>query len=77
MLLPLVMRIPYQSDAKLYIRYVLESKSPGQVGVNDSKLKSPDERGENIINSEVEILTSFDLAQQITDCPCKVLKREV
>src|SRR5207249_9359220 len=63
--LPLLMPVPYQSEAKLFIRYVLESKSPGQVGGADSKVKSPDERGENIINTEMEILTSLDLAQEV------------
>src|SRR2546429_3629134 len=74
-LLPLVWHLPYQSEAKLFIRYVLESKSPGQVGANDSKVKSPDERGENIINTELEILTSLDLAQQVADAiePRKIL----
>ncbi len=64
-LIPVLMPLPYQSEAKLFIRYVLESKSPGQVGANDSKIKSPDERGENIINTELEILTSLDLAREV------------
>ena len=64
--LPLAWRVPYQSEAKLFIRYVLDSKSPGQMGAaNDSRIKSPDERGENVINSELEILTSLDLAQEV------------
>src|SRR5690348_3293147 len=63
--LPLVMPLPYQSEAKLFIRYVLETKSPGQVGANDARIKSPDERGENVINTELEILTSLDLAQEV------------
>src|SRR3954465_2375687 len=65
LLLPLVWKRPYQSEAKLFIRYVLETKSPGQVGVSDARVKSPDERGENVINTELEILTSLDLAQQV------------
>src|SRR5438445_205325 len=32
---------------------------------NDSRGKPPDELGENIINSELEILTSLDLAQEV------------
>lgn len=47
----------YRSQAKLFIKYVLEAKSGGSVAT----LKTPDERGENIINTEVEILTSADL----------------
>src|ERR1041384_4854099 len=59
----------YQSEAKLFIRYVLDSKSVSSSG-NDpqgkssDQVRSPDSRGENIINSEVEILTSLDLAEQ-------------
>jgi succinoglycan biosynthesis transport protein ExoP len=56
---------PYLSEAKLFIRYVVKegrSTNPGR----DSEVRiSPDERGENIINSEVEVLTSLDLAEQV------------
>jgi len=65
LLVPLVWHRPYQSEAKLFIRYVLETRSPGQVGANDQRVKSPDERGENVINTELEILTSLDLAQEV------------
>ncbi len=57
---------PYQSEAKLFIRYVLEGRSLSPAG-NETKMKSPDERGENIINSEVEILTSLDLAKRVVE----------
>lgn len=53
---------PYQSEARLFVRYVLDNRS-----VNDSKnaqMTSPDTMGQSIINSEIEILTSFDLAEQ-------------
>jgi uncharacterized protein involved in exopolysaccharide biosynthesis/Mrp family chromosome partitioning ATPase len=65
LLLPLVRQLPYQSEAKLLIRYVLESRTPSQIGGPDSRVKSPDERGENIINTELEILTSLDLAAEV------------
>src|SRR6476660_4952605 len=65
LLLPLVWPRPYQSEAKLFIRYVLDSRAPGPVSANDPKVKSPDERGENIINTEMEILTSLDLALEV------------
>lgn len=56
---------PYVSEAKLFIRYVItETKAPGP-GRDDSITKSPDQRGETIISSEVEILTSLDLAEQV------------
>jgi len=57
--------VTYGSEAKLFIRYVQDAKSPGQVGTADPKVKSPDERGENIINSELEVLTSLDLALEV------------
>jgi uncharacterized protein involved in exopolysaccharide biosynthesis/Mrp family chromosome partitioning ATPase len=77
LLLPVIWRLPFQSEAKLFIKYVLESKSPGQVGANDSRFKSPDEGGENIINTELEILTSLDLAQYVADSvgPQKILAK--
>ncbi len=56
---------PYQSNARLFIKYVMDSKSPGQVGPGDARVRTPDDRGENIINSELEILTSLDLAQEV------------
>jgi succinoglycan biosynthesis transport protein ExoP len=67
LLLPLGWSRPYQSEAKLLIRYVLESHTPTSVGATDSKLKSPDERGENVINTELEILTSLDLALAVAN----------
>ncbi|MDB6093020.1 MAG: hypothetical protein JWM32_582 [Verrucomicrobia bacterium] len=57
---------PYQSSAKLFIRYVItEGKSTIGPGKDDSVYKSPDQRGETIISSEVEILSSLDLAQEV------------
>lgn len=63
----------YQSEAKLLIRYVQDTKAitPGI----DAGVKSPDRGGENIINSELEILTSLDLARQVAEIigPEKIL----
>ncbi len=56
----------YKSEAKLLIRYVLDNKSASPVA-KDSQITSPDARGENIINTEMEILRSFDLAAQAAD----------
>lgn len=64
-LLPRLWRIPYESEAKLYIRYVLETRAPSQSSEGDARIKAPDSRGEGIINTELEILTSRDLAQQV------------
>ncbi len=54
----------YESEAKLLLRYVLEKKTAGPVS-SDSQIESPDNRGESIINSELEILGSLDLALQV------------
>lgn len=54
----------YQSEAKLFIRYIQESSAPLNVG-EDAQIKSTDQRGETIITSELEILTSMDLAKQV------------
>ena len=55
----------YESEAKLLIHYVLETKSPTVRGVGDSQIVSPDGHGESIIATEMEILRSFDLARQV------------
>jgi uncharacterized protein involved in exopolysaccharide biosynthesis/Mrp family chromosome partitioning ATPase len=68
----------YQSEAKILIRYILEAKaSSPAIGAADSQVKSPDSRGENIINSEIEILTSLDLAGLVARAvgPEKILAR--
>src|SRR5215469_16789241 len=54
---------PFQSEAKLFIRYVLDSHSVN-ANPKNAQMTSPDEMGQSIINSEMEILTSYDLAQQ-------------
>ncbi|HEV2456595.1 MAG TPA: Wzz/FepE/Etk N-terminal domain-containing protein, partial [Verrucomicrobiae bacterium] len=54
---------PYQSEARLFIRYVLDNRSVNADPKN-AQMTSPDAMGQSIINSEIEILTSFDLAQQ-------------
>lgn len=66
----------YYSEAKILVRYVLESRSLTPPA-SDSQIKSPDSGGENIINSELEILTSLDLALVVADAvgPEKILAR--
>lgn len=53
----------YQSEAELLIRYVSETQAPIHPGESDS-LKSPDDGG-NILNTEMEILNSLDLAEEV------------
>ena len=66
---------PYVSEAKLFIRYVVnESKTAGPTG-DASSSKSPDQRGETIMESEEQILTSLDLSLQVAEAigPKKIL----
>ena len=55
----------YQSEAKLLLRYVQENRSGGTV--DNSQIKSPDTGGDALINSELEILSSLDLAMQVAE----------
>ena len=56
----------YTSEAKLFIRYVLEARLPSGIG-GDPQIKTPDPGGANIINSEIEIVRSLDLAGEVVD----------
>ncbi|HWA29264.1 MAG TPA: Wzz/FepE/Etk N-terminal domain-containing protein [Lacunisphaera sp.] len=57
---------PYASEAKLFIRFVIsEGNKPPGPGQSEQVTKSPDQRGETIISSELEVLTSWDLAAQV------------
>jgi uncharacterized protein involved in exopolysaccharide biosynthesis/Mrp family chromosome partitioning ATPase len=68
---------PYLSEAKLYIRYVITEGKALTPGNNDSMTKSPDQRGETIMSSEVQILSSLDLAQDVAKSvgPAKILAK--
>jgi succinoglycan biosynthesis transport protein ExoP len=55
---------PYESEAKLFIRYVLDTGSLNP-SANNSRMTLPDELGASIMNSEMQILTSFDLFKQV------------
>jgi uncharacterized protein involved in exopolysaccharide biosynthesis len=52
----------YESQAKLLVRYVVDRST---VDTLDANAKTPGPQSENLINSEVEILTSVDLATQV------------
>jgi uncharacterized protein involved in exopolysaccharide biosynthesis/Mrp family chromosome partitioning ATPase len=56
----------YQSEAKLFVRYVEDNTSPDPTGAQSSVQKTG-QRGADIIDSEVQILTSYDLALQVAD----------
>ncbi|HXB60019.1 MAG TPA: Wzz/FepE/Etk N-terminal domain-containing protein [Candidatus Acidoferrales bacterium] len=52
----------YQSQAELLIKYVSE---PTQLEIGgDNKVLVPDSQGDDIINSEIQILTSLDVAEE-------------
>jgi uncharacterized protein involved in exopolysaccharide biosynthesis/Mrp family chromosome partitioning ATPase len=67
---------PYQSEARLMIKYVHENKPPEQIGP-DSQTTSGDVHGETVINSEIEILTSLDLATNVVEIlgPARILAK--
>ena len=68
---------PFISEAKLFIRYVVtEGKASGPIG-DSANTKSPDMRGETIMESEEQILTSLDLAKQVAEAigPDKILAK--
>src|SRR5579871_449057 len=54
----------YQSEAELLIRYVSETQAPIHPGETESGVKSPDDGG-NILNTEMAILNSLDLAEEV------------
>jgi polysaccharide biosynthesis transport protein len=66
----------FESEAKLFISYIVTpNKAVGPVGGDDATLKSPDQRGETIMDSEAEIMGSLDLAKQVAEAigPEKIL----
>src|SRR6266436_5703193 len=75
-ILYLALPTKYSSEAKLLVRYVMENRSMAAPTEKD-QVKSPDSRGETIINSELEILTSLDLANEVADLvgPEKILAK--
>lgn len=58
---------PFQSEAKLFVRYIVSDNKALGPAANDSTAKSPDQRGETIMKSETEILTSLDIAKQVAE----------
>jgi uncharacterized protein involved in exopolysaccharide biosynthesis/Mrp family chromosome partitioning ATPase len=68
--------VPYESEARLMIKYVHENKPPEQIGP-DSQSSSGDVHGETVINSEIEILTSLDLANNVVEIlgPARILAK--
>lgn len=57
--------LPYRSEARLLIKYVVDSKTPSQMGGGNSRISSPDDRGDMILNNELENLGSYDIAMEV------------
>lgn len=58
---------PFQSEAKLFVRYVISENKTLGPATTEAQAKSPDQRGETIMKSEAEILGSLDLARQVVE----------
>jgi succinoglycan biosynthesis transport protein ExoP len=52
----------YESEAKLLVRYVVDKST---VDTLDTSIKTPNSESGNLMNSEVQILTSADVAGQV------------
>src|SRR5262245_61512275 len=53
----------YGSEAELLVRYAIDTK----VVVKGTDIRQVDPRGDNTLNSEVRIFTSFDLATNVVN----------
>ncbi|HEU5397593.1 MAG TPA: Wzz/FepE/Etk N-terminal domain-containing protein [Verrucomicrobiae bacterium] len=58
---------PFQSQAELFIRYVLDSRSLNPDAKDKNTMISPTDVGANIMNTEMQILSSYDLALQVAN----------
>ena len=55
----------YESQAKLYIQYLIGVNRNDNDPGNEASKYTPDEGGYNIIQNEMELLTSLDVTQQV------------
>lgn len=64
----------YQSEAQLLVRYVLDDRSTARTSP-DTQVVSTDSRGENIMNSQMMVIASYNLASQVAEAvgPEKIL----
>src|SRR6185312_6129393 len=67
LILPLVWPREYESETKILIKYVLDNRLPtgGNGNGGSASLTLPDATGRNVINTELQILTSLDLALEV------------
>ena len=68
----------YESDAKLLVRYVLDRRAVDSID-NPTNSTTVGATTDSVINSEVEILTSWDLAIQVAEAigPQRLLHSKV
>lgn len=55
----------YVSEAKLLVRYVVENREI--INSDGPSVRNPDARGSSVMNTEINILTSFDLAREVVE----------
>src|SRR5690348_16573757 len=65
LLLPVVWPQSYESEAKLLIKYVADTSVPTGPTSDGSRMVYVDPSGRNIINTELHILSSLDLTQEV------------
>ena len=56
----------YSSQARLFIRYVEQGKAPMQTSESD-RITTVETRSDSIINSELQIISSMDLAMRVAE----------
>lgn len=55
----------YKSEARLLIKYVVDAKNPAQMG--NSSVTTLGDRGDTALNTELQVLSSFDLAVRVAN----------
>src|SRR3954464_9120481 len=60
MIVPLVWPKIYSSEAKLLVKYVTETRMPSSPNGDNEHTIDSDPNGRNVINTELQILTSQD-----------------
>ena len=66
---------PFTSEARLLVKYVQEKQ---EINLDpDARTRAPDTKGEGVMRAELEILTSFDLAEAVAAAmgPDRILER--
>jgi uncharacterized protein involved in exopolysaccharide biosynthesis/Mrp family chromosome partitioning ATPase len=64
LVIPFVWPQVYESEAKVLVKYVVDNRVLSDP-TGSARVSLPDAQGRNIINTELQILTSLDLAQEV------------